>query len=100
MPPTNTATIIKTVSGWSIAQCYYRRLTIAYSVDTTTTKSIEIVAGYGFNDIQVDYIEPLKTIDTINKYHHCAGQSTIYYTLILKNKDGEKEVLGTYKTDY
>jgi len=97
---TNTATITKTVSGWQAAQCYYRKLTIAYNVDTTIAKSISIVSGYGFNDIEVNYIEPLKPSETIDKYHQCAGTNTIYYTLILKRKDGIDEVLGTYKTNF
>jgi len=97
---TNTATITKTVSGWQVAQCYYRKLTIAYNVDTTIAKSISIVSGYGFNDIEVNYIEPLKPSETIDKYHQCAGTNTIYYTLILKRKDGIDEVLGTYKTNF
>ena len=97
---TNTATILKSFSGWQPAQCYYRKLTIAYNVDTTIAKSISIVSGYGFNDIEVNYIEPLKPSETIDKYHQCAGTNTIYYTLILKRKDGIDEVLGTYKTNF
>jgi hypothetical protein len=97
---TNTATILKSVSGWQPAQCYYRKLTIAYNIDTTIAKSISIVSGYGFNDIEVNYIEPLKPSETIDKYHQCAGTNTIYYTLILKRKDGIDEVLGTCKTNF
>lgn len=96
----NKAAIIKTVSGWQSAQCYYRKLTIDYNVDTSTANSISIVTGYGINNIEVNYIMPLKISETIDKYHQCAGTNTIYYTLILKNKNGSSEVLGTYKTEY